>query len=96
MIRPATIDDSAGIADAHMSSWRTTYRGLIPQEVLDGLSVEKRTVSWREIFLQGEGMTFVVDNSSTIEGFSSIAPIRDTDKDPTTSSELYSLYLTGC
>jgi len=48
VIRSATVEDAIGIAEAHVASWQTAYRGLLPQALLDGLSVERRTTQWQE------------------------------------------------
>lgn len=48
-IRPATLDDADGIARAHVQAWRESYPGLIPDEVLNGLSVDARAARWRDI-----------------------------------------------
>ena len=32
------LDDAAGIARVHVDTWRTAYRGLIPDDVLAGFS----------------------------------------------------------
>src|SRR5205809_105170 len=37
-IRPARVEDAAGIAKVHIDSWRTTYKGMVPDEHLAGLS----------------------------------------------------------
>jgi len=42
MIRPATPEDARAIAEVHVASWRYAYRGLLPDDVLDRLSVEER------------------------------------------------------
>lgn len=42
-IRKANRDDAPGIAKVHVDSWRTTYKGIIPQSFLDELSYEQRT-----------------------------------------------------
>ena len=54
MIRPATVDDAAAVAHVHVSSWRSTYRGLMPDAVLDSLSVERRAEFWREVILRAK------------------------------------------
>ena len=36
-IRDATADDAMAMAQAHVRSWQAGYRGLIPQDYLDGL-----------------------------------------------------------
>src|SRR2546421_1657302 len=42
-IRPARVEDAAGLAKVHIDSWRTTYKGLVPDEHLANLSSEWRT-----------------------------------------------------
>lgn len=48
-IRPANVTDGDQIAEIHIAVWRTTYRSLIPQQVLDRLSVSERAARWRTI-----------------------------------------------
>jgi GNAT superfamily N-acetyltransferase len=47
-IRPATADDARPIAQVHVASWRAAYRGLVPDEVLDRMSVDERAQRWAE------------------------------------------------
>jgi GNAT superfamily N-acetyltransferase len=47
-IRPAMPEDAPAIARVHVESWRTTYRGIFPQGLLDGLSIEDRARSWND------------------------------------------------
>ena len=42
VIREATPDDARAIAEVHVASWRWAYRGDLPAEFLDGLSVDDR------------------------------------------------------
>jgi len=35
-IRTATPDDAAAVAAVHEASWQAAYRGVFPDEVLDG------------------------------------------------------------
>jgi len=45
-IRRATSDDSHGIAEVHVGSWKTTYPGIVDQAYIDGLSVDDRAAVW--------------------------------------------------
>lgn len=45
-IRRAVLDDAEGIAIVHVDSWRSTYKGILPDTVLDQLSYEHRTELW--------------------------------------------------
>ena len=39
-IRQATVADAAGIARVRVRGWQAGYRGIVPQDVLDAMSVE--------------------------------------------------------
>ena len=56
-VRPARVEDAPGLARVHVDSWRTTYRGVVPEAYLAGLSYERREQMWRTILQveQGEG-----------------------------------------
>ncbi|HXA52139.1 MAG TPA: GNAT family N-acetyltransferase [Candidatus Acidoferrum sp.] len=47
-IRRAVLEDGPAIARVHVESWRTTYKGIFPESVLDQLSVPARTRFWNE------------------------------------------------
>jgi GNAT superfamily N-acetyltransferase len=46
-VRRAVAADAADIARVHVGSWQSAYRGLMSDELLDGLSVQKRADQWR-------------------------------------------------
>jgi len=93
-IRQATIDDAGEVAAVHVATWRGAYRGLMPQSLLDGLSIEARTEVWRRILRDDEGSTLVAieQTAERLVGFVSVGASRDTDADRALS-ELYGLYL---
>jgi GNAT superfamily N-acetyltransferase len=46
-VRPARLDDVPGIARVHVESWRETYRGLFPDEMLDDPGfIDRRERFW--------------------------------------------------
>lgn len=45
-ILPACAGDAAAIAALHIESWRNAYRGLLPDEFLDGPVVQDRVDLW--------------------------------------------------
>lgn len=46
-VRVATQADAQQIADLHVASWRTTYRGMLTDAYLDGEAMlQERSVSW--------------------------------------------------
>ena len=38
LVRVADFDDAAGIGDVHVVGWRSAYRGILPDDYLDGMS----------------------------------------------------------
>ncbi len=45
-VREATVDDVPAIARVHVDIWRATYRGIVPDDFLDGLTYEGRERQW--------------------------------------------------
>jgi ribosomal protein S18 acetylase RimI-like enzyme len=48
-IRIATPDDAQALGQMHVTSWRETYAGLLPDEMISSLSVEARVAAWAKI-----------------------------------------------
>ncbi|MGK9231434.1 GNAT family N-acetyltransferase [Inquilinus limosus] len=53
-IRPATAADAAAIADLHQRSWRSAYRGLLPDAYLDGPAAGDLAAHWGKVFAKDE------------------------------------------
>jgi hypothetical protein len=47
-IRQAEPSDAGGIAAVQVAAWQSAYRGLMPDHVLDGLSVQEAEQRWRQ------------------------------------------------
>jgi ribosomal protein S18 acetylase RimI-like enzyme len=77
-IRTAVLADAHAIARVHVQAWHETYRGLVPDALLDALSVERNTGLWQAIIGQGEQVvTHVVEAEAGIVGFGSAGKARD-------------------
>lgn len=50
LIRKATLDDANDMAYIHTITWKTSYRGLVPDWYLDSLSVEESIKKTKEKF----------------------------------------------
>ncbi|MEG0386418.1 MAG: GNAT family N-acetyltransferase [Solibacillus sp.] len=61
-IRRATKLDAQGIAKVHVDSWRTTYKGIIPQSFLDNLSYENREELWQKNIAIEKNIVLVAEN----------------------------------
>ena len=69
VIRPANLGDIPEISKVHIDTWRTAYRGLVPDEYLAGLTYEQREQRWREIESRSPGLPgmFVAVDSTALE-----------------------------
>jgi GNAT superfamily N-acetyltransferase len=72
-VRTATVDDAVAIARVRVESWRSTYKGMIPQAYLDGMSVETSAALWGKALAAANHRThtFVAEDPEGIVGFSS-------------------------
>ena len=48
VIRPAEIQDAPKIARVHIESWKTTYRGIVPDAFLESLDPATRAKQFAE------------------------------------------------
>ena len=79
LIREATIEDTDAIARVHVQAWRETYRALMPEALLAGLSVEQRTAMWTNVILKTEKApcVWVSEEGGRIVGFACIGKAHD-------------------
>ena len=80
-IYTANLDDAAAIARVHVDSWRTTYRGIVPDDFLASHSYEQREQFWRQVFidLSRSNFVYVAEDDGQIVGFVSGGPERSGD-----------------
>lgn len=92
LIRAARPEDAPAIARVHVDSWRSTYRGLVPDAYLDGLAYERSEAMLSRALGSG-GIVFVAvdDADGRVFGFASGGPQRD--RELPYSGELYAIYL---
>lgn len=95
VVRAATAGDAPGMAAVHVESWRQTYRGLVPDAMLDDPQMLGRRERWwvRAVTEHAEGTTAVAvaEYRGRIVG---IAPAgKPRDDDATWPLELFVIYL---
>jgi ribosomal protein S18 acetylase RimI-like enzyme len=94
IIRPAQLEDAAGIAKVRIDTWRTTYRNIVPAEFLDSMSYEEDAQRRATHLSDPESKTFsyVAENDEgQIVGFVAGGPERNND--PIYKGELYAIYI---
>jgi GNAT superfamily N-acetyltransferase len=99
VIRPAMVDDAEAIGSIHVRAWRHAYRGRMPDELLDGLSIERRQEGWTRA-LSGaaspEARVFVAERDGRVIGFVNTGPPQDrndAEAGRPGTAELYAIYL---
>jgi L-amino acid N-acyltransferase YncA len=98
IVRDASLGDAPAIADLHVRSWQVAYRGIVPDAILDGLSIEARREFWvRAITRAGtdastDARIWVVEEAGVVRGFAATRPSRDDDAAPGTG-EVNAIYL---
>lgn len=90
LIRVATEQDAGPISHVHVESWRTTYKGIVPDTYLSALDESARATNWREWIGLGIHI-FVAFQDDAIVGFISGGPIRE--KLEEYDAELFAIYL---
>ncbi len=69
-IRASRTEDAAGIARVHIDSWRTTYRGIVPDEVLANLSYESGEQNAKQRLSNSKTYTYIAeDEQAQIVGY---------------------------
>lgn len=93
VIRDGVVADADQVAGVHVRSWQAAYRGLIAQEILDGLSIADRAEGWRRNLsspLPTVIGILVAEDSGRIVGWTSFGSGRE--KEGAEDGEIYGIY----
>ena len=92
-VRAATRDDAAAIAAVHRESWRTTYAGILPLDVIAVQAGRKTEAVWqRRLEATGPAQaTFVAERAGTVVGFANCGDARHQMEG--IEAEVYALYV---
>ncbi|MGH7763682.1 MAG: GNAT family N-acetyltransferase [Candidatus Dormibacteraceae bacterium] len=91
MVRQAGLGDAAAIARVHVLTWRTTYRGLLPDEFLASLSEAHYADRWIRGIADASTRVFVAEEKTGVVGFASAG--RERAGEDGYEGELYALYV---
>jgi ribosomal protein S18 acetylase RimI-like enzyme len=92
LVRLAEVEDAAAIAAVHVASWRTTYRGLLPDDFLASLDQAGYEERWRRILgNEASSRVYVAADGREIVGFASGG--RERAGEDGYSGELYAIYV---
>ena len=91
MVRPATLNDAEAIARVNVASWRSAYRGLLPDDFLAALDEANYAERWTRLIGEGSSRVFVAEEPEGIVGFASGG--RERAGEHGFEGELYAIYL---
>jgi GNAT superfamily N-acetyltransferase len=57
-----------------VDTWRKAYKGIVPDDYLDGLSYEESGRLWQDVITAGDGCVFVAEDEDGFFGFASGSP----------------------
>ena len=95
IVRRGRADDAASIARVHVDSWRSTYAGMLPEDMpLKLSSADHEARLWRHVLgrFRRRHYVYVAEHETDgVIGFISGGPARESGLDP--EAEIYALYL---
>lgn len=92
-VRLATLRDAKAIADIHVRAWQHAYAGLVEEDDLKSLSVDKRQAMWREaIEFAAPQVLVATSEGGKLVGFIAFDRSRDPKTKPTVG-EIWAHYV---
>ena len=91
IIRKALLEDAYERAACHVSSWRSAYKGIVPDEVLDNLSAEAIAEKFRKELELQESSYYCACYEGKIIGHFNIR--KSCDEDKPNAGEVHGIYL---
>jgi ribosomal protein S18 acetylase RimI-like enzyme len=94
LIRNANVDDAEAIGAVVVRAWQAAYRGIMPDDYLDGLRAEQRAAMWRRLLADTgpDRWVRVLTVEDELVGFASCGPELADVSDGKTG-ELYAINL---
>ncbi|MGH4120375.1 GNAT family N-acetyltransferase [Clostridium sp.] len=91
-IRYADINDSKILGYIHSQSWKTAYKSIIPDLILDNMSAEKRGEYFKKALLNKSEENVVIFKGDKPVGFMTLGKCRDVELDGHWG-EIWGIYL---
>lgn len=91
-VRPARAADAAAIARVHRESWRTSYTGILPREVIEREAGRKSEAVWRHRLALADQCTWIAETPRAgVIGFANCGDARASID--ALDAEIYALYV---
>jgi len=91
-LRAAVLSDAEAISRVQTSSWQSSYRGILPDSILDTMDTARRAAMRREILLDADALNLVAYDTTHRElvGFCNAGRSR---RQGPRVGELYEIYI---
>jgi ribosomal protein S18 acetylase RimI-like enzyme len=89
-VRRARPGEGTDISRVRVASWQAVYRGLMPDEILDGMEIDGTRFDEAILSATPRTSLLVVDDYGEIAGFSVLGPDRDGGEE---TGEIVAIYL---
>ena len=93
-VREARVNDANAIAEIYTASWKSTYADILPESLLNSLSVESLSKEWTGKIERGDSSIYVAESKGEIIGFAELGSNEDEDlkNEKLDIVELHALY----
>jgi GNAT superfamily N-acetyltransferase len=92
VVRPPRPEDVAELGEVHVAAWQAAYRGMMPDDYLDGLRARDRAEWWAEVVRRpqrDDAVCLVAEVDGRVRGVVLAGPARGDDASG--SGEVYAL-----
>lgn len=93
-IRKATLEDAPAVATVHVTAWREAYHGIISDDFLANLSIQRRTEFWVNTLSDPAHIfhhAYVAEMNGQVVGFAGYGVPQE--KESGFDGELFSIYI---
>lgn len=92
-IRYASVEDAAVLGKIHSASWKKAYKNIIPDDILNNITPEKRTLDFKKALSKGFEEDALIFNEDHLPlGLICFGKSRDKDLD-SSHGEIWGIYL---
>lgn len=91
-IRYADVNDAKILGEIHSKSWKIAYKGIVPDDALNNITVEKRQKYFEKALTKGWEEDAIIYYDDIPMGLICIGKCRDFDKDKA-YGEIWGIYL---
>ncbi|MBX9720853.1 MAG: GNAT family N-acetyltransferase, partial [Candidatus Obscuribacterales bacterium] len=91
-VRQASTTDAAQIAAINIRAWQRAYEGILPEALLNSLSISGAAQAWRQMLIDERAVAWVIEIGGAVKGFASLGKSMDKDASSSTA-EIFTIYM---